>query len=72
VHIDVMDSGPGIPEPLLQQIFEPFFTTRTELKGSGLGLSVSRHLAASLGGELSAANRAGGPGARFTLTLEVP
>ncbi|MBI5469417.1 MAG: PAS domain S-box protein [Deltaproteobacteria bacterium] len=39
VRITVKDSGPGIPERLLNRIFDPFFTTRQ--KASGLGLAVS-------------------------------
>ena len=68
VVISVEDEGPGIPEENLPHLFEPFFTTKAQGKGTGLGLAVSRHLARSLGGVLSAENREGG-GARFLLTL---
>ncbi len=36
--ISVEDSGPGIPENLMDKIFEPFFSTKST---SGLGLAVS-------------------------------
>ncbi len=36
--ISVEDTGPGIPENLLDKIFEPFFSTKST---SGLGLAVS-------------------------------
>ena len=36
--IAVEDTGPGIPENLIDKIFEPFFSTKTT---SGLGLAVS-------------------------------
>ncbi|MAZ47591.1 MAG: hypothetical protein CME65_03460 [Halobacteriovoraceae bacterium] len=40
VRIDVMDSGPGIPEEIRDKILEPFFTTKDIGKGTGLGLSI--------------------------------
>ncbi len=40
VHIDISDTGCGIPEENLSIIFEPFFSTKEEGKGVGLGLSV--------------------------------
>jgi two-component system NtrC family sensor kinase len=42
-RITVHDCGPGISEDIREKLFDPFFTTK-ELKGSGLGLWVSRTL----------------------------
>jgi signal transduction histidine kinase len=64
--ISVTDTGPGIPAAVVDRIFEPFFTTRPD--GTGLGLAIARALAASLDGELEL-DRAGGPGARFTVRV---
>ena len=40
VHIDVEDTGTGIPDDLLPNIFEPFFSTKQQESGVGLGLAV--------------------------------
>jgi two-component system sensor histidine kinase PilS (NtrC family) len=42
-YLDIIDHGPGIPEPARSNIFEPFFTT--ESSGTGLGLYIARELA---------------------------
>ena len=67
-RVEVLDTGPGIPEPLLQKIFDPFFTTKPPGEGSGLGLSVSYGIVAEHGGTLWAQNRREG-GAAFILEL---
>ena len=66
VHIDVRDTGPGVPPNLVEKIFEPLYTTKA--RGIGLGLSVSRSLAIANRGTLTVVNHPGG-GAVFTLAL---
>lgn len=68
VALEFEDSGPGLSPEASERLFEPFFTTRPG-RGTGLGLAVSQHLAASLGATLIGANRPQG-GARFTLLLQ--
>jgi two-component system, NtrC family, sensor kinase len=69
-EIHVADEGPGIPKDVMPRLFEPFFTTKAAGKGSGLGLSVSKHLLEQFGGDLTASNRSDGKtGAIFTVTL---
>jgi PAS domain S-box-containing protein len=42
VQIDVLDTGPGIPQEIQKHIFEPFFTTKPD--GTGLGLSITKQI----------------------------
>jgi two-component system, OmpR family, sensor kinase len=74
VYVRVRDYGAGIPEEQIQEIFEPF--TRLghtpDVSGSGLGLFITRGIAAAHGGELNVSNGAGTEralGAVFTLAL---
>jgi signal transduction histidine kinase len=67
VHVDVHDSGRGIPADRQARIFEPFFTTKGE-GGTGLGLYISRTLARAHGGEIEVRSSST-HGTTFTLTL---
>jgi len=66
----VSDRGPGVPQELQSRIFEPFYSTKTsgETGGLGLGLSVTRSLAESIGGSVEYSDRPGG-GAVFTVVI---
>lgn len=55
VILSVEDSGCGISPEIANRVFDPFFTTKQPSEGMGLGLSVSRQLARSVGGELELA-----------------
>jgi C4-dicarboxylate-specific signal transduction histidine kinase len=67
ILVQVQDSGPGIAPELADHIFEPFFTTKAE--GTGMGLSISRSIIESHGGQLSIVP--GSQGAVFQFTLPV-
>jgi signal transduction histidine kinase/CheY-like chemotaxis protein len=65
--LSVSDTGPGISPENLERIFDPFFTTKRldgVVGGSGLGLSISRSILHSLGGDL-VAESVHGQGATF-------
>src|SRR5262249_2850083 len=69
VVLEVLDTGPGIPEADLPRLFEVGFTTKPVGKGSGVGLAVSRSIIAAFGGTLDAGNRpGGGAGCRIALS----
>jgi len=59
MRIDIGNVGPTIPEHEIEHIFQPFFQgqnrRRGPLKGSGIGLSVAKDAANTLGAELSLA-----------------
>lgn len=52
VAVDVVDSGVGIEPAIAERIFEPFFTTKPG-EGTGIGLSISRHIVAAMGGSIA-------------------
>lgn len=56
VRISVRDTGTGVAPGELETIFEPFVTSRPQ--GMGLGLSISRSIAARHGGTLQARKNA--------------
>jgi len=72
LHIDVIDTGMGIPADKQADIFQAFRqadgSIRRRYGGTGLGLNISRRLAALLGGTLGV-NSESGKGATFTLAL---
>jgi two-component system sensor histidine kinase MprB len=66
----VRDRGPGIPEPDLQLVFDRFHRSDSARSrpGSGLGLSIVRHIVESHDGEVFARNAdEGGAEVGFTL-----
>ncbi|RYY29428.1 MAG: PAS domain S-box protein [Sphingomonadales bacterium] len=68
VEIEIADSGPGIPETVLDQLFSRFTTTKGERGGMGIGLSISKRIIEAHGGELKAENRPDG-GASFSFSV---
>ena len=72
VRVEVRDTGIGIADEDLERIFEEFSQVdshiQARLKGSGLGLALSRSLASLLGGSLDVKSEPG-KGSVFGLTI---
>jgi len=72
-RVVVADDGLGIPPEALPYIFERFYRVdRSRARssgGSGIGLTISRHLAWAMGGDLTAASDGPGQGSTFTFSL---
>ncbi|HET6247705.1 MAG TPA: ATP-binding protein [Tepidisphaeraceae bacterium] len=72
-RIQVIDTGPGIPEKLLPKIFQPFFTTKAtarkgEAKGTGLGLAICKEIVEHHKGHLDVQSEVG-KGTIFSIYL---
>lgn len=65
VRVSVTDDGSGVSAEVMPRLFAPFATGRAD--GTGLGLAVSRSIAAAHGGDLQHVQTS--TGARFDLTL---
>ena len=68
VQIDVEDTGPGIPQDIIDKIFEPFFSTKEVGKGTGLGLSTVYGIVKQTDGYVFAVSEPG-KGATFRVFL---
>jgi signal transduction histidine kinase len=70
----VRDFGPGVAPTDEARVFERFFRAaahaKSEVRGSGLGLSIAQHIVEMHGGSIKAENAAGG-GFRVHFTLPV-
>ena len=74
VKLEVVDHGIGIPAKEQPKIFEKFYRVGDPLvhntKGSGLGLSLVRHIVQAHGGEVGVESELG-QGSKFIITLPV-
>jgi signal transduction histidine kinase len=68
VRAEVIDTGPGVPEPLREQIFLPFFTAGKGSKGTGMGLAIARRIVEGHEGRIEVVPPPGG-GACFRVVL---
>jgi signal transduction histidine kinase len=69
VHVDVTDTGKGIPASQQATVFQPGFTTKK--RGWGLGLSLSKRIIEQYhGGKIFVKRSAPGKGTTFRITLK--
>jgi signal transduction histidine kinase len=67
VLVKIQDSGIGLPTHNVERLFETFFTTKQS--GLGMGLSISRSIITTHGGQLWAMANASQEGATFQFSL---
>jgi signal transduction histidine kinase len=75
--VDVVDTGPGIPDDELERIFERFYRRSGDggsavgplRAGRGIGLTIARSLARAQGGDVVASSTGPGNGATFRMTI---
>ena len=72
VHMEVEDTGIGVPAEKIPGLFESFSqaddSTTRRFGGTGLGLAISHHLAELMGGKMAATSQVG-KGSTFSVTL---
>jgi histidine kinase len=76
IRISVKDTGIGIPAEHIANLFTRFFRvdksrSRNAGGGSGIGLTIARHLVEAHGGRIWAESQGEGQGSTFTFSLKI-
>jgi len=76
IHISVKDSGIGIPPEHIANLFTRFYRvdksrSRNAGGGSGIGLTIAKHLVEAHGGRIWAESQGDGQGSTFTFSLKI-
>jgi signal transduction histidine kinase len=76
IHVSVADTGIGIPPEFLPNLFTRFYRvdksrSRNAGGGSGIGLTIAKHLIEAHGGRIWAESKGDGQGSTFTFSLPI-
>jgi signal transduction histidine kinase len=76
IHMSVADTGIGIPPEHLANLFTRFYRvdksrSRNAGGGSGIGLTIARHLVEAQGGHIWAESKGDGQGSTFAFSLKI-
>jgi histidine kinase len=75
VHFEVSDNGIGIPAEHLSLLFTRFYRVDKSRSraggGSGIGLTIAKHIVETHGGRINAKSEGLGEGSTFTFTLPI-
>ncbi len=69
VKVDIIDSGPGIPDDIIERIFYPMVTGRSE--GTGLGLSIAQSIISQHKGLIECESKPGQTQFTILLPMEI-
>jgi len=67
--LEVMDTGEGMTETILQKAYDPYFTTREKGQGTGMGLALARSVVARHRGNMTIEST---PGKGTIVTVYLP
>lgn len=71
--VEFGDTGPGVPEAIIDRIFQPFYTTKPVGEGTGLGLDISYRIVVNKHhGDLRVESRPGDTRFQVRLPLTAP
>ncbi|MGB4770070.1 MAG: ATP-binding protein [Chitinophagaceae bacterium] len=72
IQVSVKDQGPGIEEKYQEKIFERYFQVpgRSDAKGSGIGLAISKEFISAMGGKVWVKSELG-QGSTFGFTMNI-
>ncbi|MCG8567814.1 MAG: HDOD domain-containing protein [Desulfobacterales bacterium] len=70
IEICITDTGPGIPQEIMDHLFEPYNSSKAPGQNKGLGLAIVHSIVKELNGRIQCQSQPG-EGARFVVTLPV-
>jgi two-component system sensor histidine kinase VicK len=70
IVVSIQDTGQGIDSEILPKLFTKF-ATKSETRGTGLGLFISKSIVEAHGGKIWAQNNPDGKGATFSFSLPI-